>query len=530
MGFQVSNHHLRILLYFAAYLAVLFLPLNASCMELGWIKLILQDPSQFNTPEDGCESELCRSLVDLIDGADSSLDFAIYGARNQTEILNAILRASKRGVFVRGYVDKDSNNENYYSSTEEWIRKIGTIRDDFIRESICAKPFRAQSRDMCRRPDGFKGPLQCIAYDIGDEYLVAAHASREPITSKNMIMHNKFFVIDGLHVWTGSANISDSGTGGYNANAVVLIKSSRIATVYTEEFENLWNRGNSCKKEANGIENFQIGDSKITTWFSPQDRTARYGLKSLISKANRNINIAVFFLTSKYLTADLIAAHRRGVNVRVIIDATAAKNGYSKHELLREVGIPVKVENWGGKMHMKSASIDRKFLVMGSMNWTSAGEYSNDENTLLINSDRLASKFDDYYEMIWSSIHEKWLGKNVRPNPESRDSGTACIDGVDNDFDDHADSEDAGCSENPPALPLLPPHDFISKDDHRKEQYRIINSGRCDPSYPDWFVCLPSKMRNMNMICSRIPYRNFTVTRNDPLRLDKNQTGIGCVD
>ena len=29
-------------------------------------------------------------------------------------------------------------------------------------------------------------------------------------------------------------------------------------------------------------------------------------------------------------------------------------------------GIPVKVENWGGKMHMKAASVDGASLVLGS--------------------------------------------------------------------------------------------------------------------------------------------------------------------
>ena len=46
----------------------------------------------------------------------------------------AVLRAQERGVPVRGVVDKDREDNNYYSSTEEWIRRIGTIRDDFVRE------------------------------------------------------------------------------------------------------------------------------------------------------------------------------------------------------------------------------------------------------------------------------------------------------------------------------------------------------------------------------------------------------------
>lgn len=44
-------------------------------------------------------------------------------------------------------------------------------------------------------------------------------------------------------------------------------------------------------------------------------------------------------------------------------------------------------------------------------------------------------------------------------------------------------------------------------------------------SYPDWFVCLPSRGK---VSCDRLPYRNITVTREDPLGLDPDENGLGC--
>ena len=49
-----------------------------------------------------------------------------------------------------------------------------------------------------------------------------------------------------------------------------------------------------------------------------------------------------FYLTSKELASALIKAHLRGVKVRVINDATSARNEYTKHEALRAAGIDVK--------------------------------------------------------------------------------------------------------------------------------------------------------------------------------------------
>jgi len=149
--------------------------------------------------------------------------------------------------------------------------------------------------------------------------------------------------------------------------------------------------------------------------------------------------------------------------VRVTRPATAAKNGFTKHEILRAGGIEVKVEDWGGKMHAKSAVIDGEYLITGSMNWTSAGENGNDENTIIIRSKRHAAQYAAWFDTLWKRIDERWL--TGRPDPESADSGTACTDGSDNDFDHLADAEDPGCSKRPPPLPRLPAGQVLPRPD-----------------------------------------------------------------
>ena len=62
------------------------------------ITLITHDPAGQLRPEDSCASKGCQALVSLIDGAQTSIDFAIYGARRQSDILNAVVRARQRGI------------------------------------------------------------------------------------------------------------------------------------------------------------------------------------------------------------------------------------------------------------------------------------------------------------------------------------------------------------------------------------------------------------------------------------------------
>ena len=444
----------------------------------GSIRLILNNPEQRAAPVDRCEVDLCTSLLALIEGAQTSIDFAIYGMRNQNQILGALEAAKARGVEIRGIVDRDVEGDNYYSSTNTMAARLGKIRDDQKVDQELEREFARDERAMkfeaepaCDRPEGFKGYVQCLAYDLGDRCLLATHASREQFgvaednsgKAFNKIMHDKFFVVDGRYVWTGSTNVSDSGTGGYNANLVVVLDSPTVASWYTREFETMWVDGkHHQRKPESGELRTTVGEAEVQVLFSPQDHAISNGVRPVLKRAKKRIDIAVFFLTNKAITKDLLDAHRRGVEIRVILDATAAKNGYTKHELLREVGIPVKVEVWGGKMHMKSAAIDGEYVIAGSMNWTSAGEWDNDENTLIIKDTTLASQYHAFFDELWAEIPEQWASRN--PDPESRDSGTSCTDGFDNDYDHLPDGEDPGCGDSPPALPELPPHWIVAKD------------------------------------------------------------------
>jgi phosphatidylserine/phosphatidylglycerophosphate/cardiolipin synthase-like enzyme len=448
----------------------------------GSISLLLFAPTGRPTPVNRCEIELCTSLLELIEGAQTSIDFAIYGMRNQTEILAALEAAKARGVRLRGIVDRDVAGDNYYTSTNTMVAALGNVRDDRKEDQALEREQRSSDRSnkfqaepSCVRPPGFEGYVQCLSYDLGDRCLLASHASREPFGGDgedgdgtggkvfNKIMHHKFFVVDGRYLWTGSTNISDSCSGGYNANLAVVLDSPTVASWYTREFETMYVDGKHHQhKPPSGELRTTVGDSKVVGLFSPQDKAISEGVRPLLKRAKKRIDIAVFFLTNKAVTKDLLEAHRRGVQVRVILDATAAQNGYTKHELLREVGIPVKVEAWGGKLHMKSAAIDGRYVIAGSMNWTSAGEWDNDENTLLIEDPKLAAQYHEFFDRIWTEIPEQWATAN--PDPESRDSGSSCTDGFDNDYDSLADDLDPGCGANPPPMPELPPHWIVPKD------------------------------------------------------------------
>jgi phosphatidylserine/phosphatidylglycerophosphate/cardiolipin synthase-like enzyme len=430
------------------------------------VKLVLYDPPHSRSaPMDRCDVELCSSLLQLVRNAKVSIDFAFYGMRSQSELFEAMRDARARGVKVRGVVDMDVKNVNYYDSTGVWQQEFPDIKTDFAvdTESLLHQRSMSNIQYKCPRPTGFEGPLQCLAINLGnDRCYLSAHVSREVITYQGDIMHDKFVVVDGRYVWTGSTNASDSCAGGYNSNLVMVVDSPQVAEYYHGEFEQMYAGKFHGTKTAQTLPmRAQIdSDTWLEVYFSPQHTPMKKVVEPLLVNARASIDIAVFFLTHKGVAQDLIDAHNRGVKVRVVIDSTGASNEYSKHEVLRLAGIPVKIEDFGGKMHAKSAVIDGEIVIGGSMNWTGAGEEDNDENTIVLHSREHGTQYEAWFEKLWARIPDKWL--QGRPDAESQDSGTACRDGVDNDYDKATDLEDPGCRPNPPALPAAPPYQIVS--------------------------------------------------------------------
>ena len=111
-------------------------------------------------------------------------------------------------------------------------------------------------------------------------------------------MHNKFFIFDKRYVWTGSANISDTGTGGYNANIIAFFDSKFLAKYYSTEFNQMFINGKYHRKKnklrKKKIETF-IENENVNVFFSPQGFAMQRGVIPLIRSAKNTIHVSIFF-------------------------------------------------------------------------------------------------------------------------------------------------------------------------------------------------------------------------------------------
>lgn len=133
-------------------------------------------------------------VLDTINNARSSIRMATYSF-TEPAYAKALLDAKRRGVDVAIVSDKEHNGR----------RKVGTPSVvDFLRKNG-------------------------VAVMVSDAFA---------------IQHNKFIVVDGHTVQTGSLNYSRAGDKSNAENVLVLSQCKDVARAYLDNWQKLWKSGN----------------------------------------------------------------------------------------------------------------------------------------------------------------------------------------------------------------------------------------------------------------------------------------------
>ncbi len=238
-------------------------------------------------------SAMLDRLVTFIDGARTSLDFAVYDAHLELggdRLIGALDAAEARGVQVRA-----------------------VYNDDHPRHAPIPPPSGAPS-------------------------LLAQLAQSVPSTAIPGVpdlMHDKYVVRDRDTVWTGSTNWTDDAWSRME-NLVITIPSADLAAAYTEDFEQLWQR-----KHVIGTGTFDDAPTTIAyggvpfsvrALFSPgRGRSIGHLVARHLAQATRRIRICSPVITSGPILSTLaeILDDRR-------CDVVATVDGPQVHEALQQ--------------------------------------------------------------------------------------------------------------------------------------------------------------------------------------------------
>ena len=158
----------------------------------------------------------------------------------------------------------------------------------------------------------------------------------------------------------------------------------------------------------------------------PNARSLRGGpdkkLADAIDEARLSVDVAVLDLDLWSIRDALLAAHRRGVTVRLVTDSDYIDN--PEVQALDEAGIPVLGDRQEGLLHDKFTVIDRQEVWTGSMNYTVNDAYRNNNNLIRIRSAKLA---EDYTTEFNEMFEDDLFGPHTRadtPYPTLEVGGT----------------------------------------------------------------------------------------------------------
>jgi len=209
------------------------------------------------------------------------------------------------------------------------------------------------------------------------------------------LMHNKFCVVDGAKVFTGSFNPTVNGAE-KNNNNMIFISSRILASNYEKSFESLW-QGERAEVKNSKID---LSGIRIENYFCPKDNCGDE-VKEELEKAKESIRFMTFSFTHEGIANVLLIKNQEGVAVSGVFENRGSGSEYSKFAVLDYQGIPVRKDGNPATMHHKVFIVDEKTVITGSFNPSKNADTANDENILIIEDEELAARFLEEFEYVW---------------------------------------------------------------------------------------------------------------------------------
>jgi phosphatidylserine/phosphatidylglycerophosphate/cardiolipin synthase-like enzyme len=151
--------------------------------------------------------------------------------------------------------------------------------------------------------------------------------------------------------------------------------------------------------------------ASVEIYYAPEDLPGER-LAALYGKARRYIYVAIYGITYPPIVKELVAAKKRGVDVRIITDREKLTDPkqLTALETLLLAGIPIKVNRHENLMHLKQVVMDDEVNTSGSMNQTGSGNRYNDERLDVFTDPVTSAKARDKFLSMWKDTerYQDW--------------------------------------------------------------------------------------------------------------------------
>jgi phosphatidylserine/phosphatidylglycerophosphate/cardiolipin synthase-like enzyme len=227
--------------------------------------------------------------------------------------------------------------------------------------------------------------------------------------------HCKLMIVDGKSVMLGSMNWNPASLDNHEMNVRI---DGPAAEYFGYHFVDGWKSAGGEDIPIPTPDKHPGGHSQIKGFRTEgrMDGSAEDAILNAIQKANSSIFAEMYVLSNQEIIQGFIDAHKRGVDVRVLLDPTNQSTGWNPNsesfKKLKKAGVPVrwyKVDP-GSKMHTKMALIDKEKLLIGSVNWSHKGMKANRE---------IGAEIDcrDTGEIFHQQFYYDWRYKSSETDP-----------------------------------------------------------------------------------------------------------------
>jgi phosphatidylserine/phosphatidylglycerophosphate/cardiolipin synthase-like enzyme len=214
-------------------------------------------------------------------------------------------------------------------------------------------------------------------------------------------MHNKFWIFDGQILWTGSTNVTKSGIFVQDNNTIVFF-SPELATIYEREFQEMWDGQFGPRSPSQLSEqSLVLNGTSIQVIFTSEDPALETAIIPLVSSANSSIRFLAFSFTDFPLADAMIQRASEGVDVAGVMDKTQSGGQGAELATLFCAKIPVRQDGNKQFMHNKVIIVDERYVITGSLNFSTSAEEDNDENVIIIDNPEIAQLYLQDFDRVY---------------------------------------------------------------------------------------------------------------------------------
>ena len=316
-----------------------------------WWEVYFTDPFLVNDPAQW-QISIEGRLIEKINAAQNSIHIAAFEF-GLTRVAEALIAARQRGVDVRWVTD----DEHGIEADEE--------------------PDRGQF-----------AMLQQAGIEVRAD-------------TRSALMHNKFFIFDGQTVWTGSTNITENSVFKQDNNTIV-IHSPVVAAIYEREFQEMWDGQFGPKSPSQLAEqSANVNGTQIWVIFTSEDKALEQAIIPVVNFAQSSIRFLAFSFTDYPLANAMILRAQSGVSVAGVYEKVGSSTDAAEFKTLFCGGVPVRRDGNPSFMHNKVIVVDERFVITGSLNYSTSAEESNDENVIIIDNPEIARLYLQDFDRVW---------------------------------------------------------------------------------------------------------------------------------